>query len=73
MVCSFTMHHPPLGLEYLLNSDSLKGSSVKVITYLWMVCFGFTWKPYAANLPRGDLKLLIAKIACLAIVCSFRT
>ena len=58
---------------FLLNSDSLKGSSVKVITYLWMICFGFTWKPYAANLPRGDLKSLIVKIACLAIVCSFRT
>jgi hypothetical protein len=57
----------------LLNSDSLKGSSVKVITYLWMICFGFTWKPYAANLPRGDLKSLIVRIACLAIVCSFRT
>lgn len=57
----------------VLNSDSLKGSSVKVITYLWMICFGFTWKPYAANLPRGDLKSLIVKIACLAIVCSFRT
>ncbi len=62
-----------ISMKNVLNSDRLKGCSVKVITYLWVICFSLLEQTFAANPPGGDLKSLIAKLAWLAIVCSFRT